>query len=265
MKKFVALCLFLVMVLALTSCDSSRHEGEAKTPSASSVQKGREYESVVEEFKEHGFTNIKLIGLDDLVTGWFTKEGEVESVSVDGDVDYSSDTWYPNDVEVIITYHTFPDEETTDTSTSQEPTTSEPSAPADESTIEIFTVNNCEELVAILALKAEIDPTYSDFAEKYNDKIIEFDGCITYIVNHEDYDTRYDILISAGDYVDENTSNPGPIFKLEDVGVYDLGIEELYLPAFVSVGSNIRIRAKVDEFNTNSGIFGLDPVSIEAR
>lgn len=110
MKKLFALLLSLVMVFAITGCDSSSHDGEAKTPSASSIQKGRDYQSVAEDFKEHGFTNIKLVELDDLVTGWLTKEGEVESVSVDGSIDYSADTWYPNDVEIVITYHTFPDE-----------------------------------------------------------------------------------------------------------------------------------------------------------
>lgn len=48
-----------------------------------------------------------------------TKDGEVESVSVDGDKDYSPDVWYSNDVEVVITYHTFPsDDEKTESSSS---------------------------------------------------------------------------------------------------------------------------------------------------
>ncbi|MEZ4592817.1 MAG: hypothetical protein R3D55_16980 [Chloroflexota bacterium] len=32
-------------------------------------------------------------------------------MSVDGSIDYSANSWYPNDAEVIITYHTFPDKE----------------------------------------------------------------------------------------------------------------------------------------------------------
>ena len=72
-------------------------------------KKGKDYQKVVDEFESSGFTNIKLEKLDDLVTGWLTKDGEVESVSVDGDTGYSADAWYPADVEVIITYHTFPE------------------------------------------------------------------------------------------------------------------------------------------------------------
>lgn len=103
--------LVLIMIFTLGACgDSESHEGQAKTPSASSAQKGRNYQDVIKDFESKGFTNIQVEPIDDLVTGWMTKDGEVEEVSVDGDKDYSPDRWYPNDVEVIITYHTFPEE-----------------------------------------------------------------------------------------------------------------------------------------------------------
>ena len=38
---------------------------------------------------------------------WITKDGFVESISVDGDTDFSEYASYRPDVEVIITYHTF--------------------------------------------------------------------------------------------------------------------------------------------------------------
>lgn len=110
MKRLLALCLSIALVFALAGCDSTNHDGEAKTPSGSSAQKGRDYQTVVETFEEKGFTNIQLLELDDLVTGWLTKEGEVEYVTVDGDEDYSADTWYSKDVEVVIAYHTFPED-----------------------------------------------------------------------------------------------------------------------------------------------------------
>lgn len=98
------------MLIALAGCggNSKGHESEAKTPSGSSVQKGRGYQEVINDFKEKGFRNIKTEKLEDLLTGWITKDGEVESVSVDGNKGYSPDVWYANNVEVIITYHTFP-------------------------------------------------------------------------------------------------------------------------------------------------------------
>lgn len=121
MKKMICIFLAFFMIVTLAGCGggSNKHEGEAKTPSGSSVQKGRNYQSVVDDFEKKGFINIKTEALDDLITGWLTKDGEVKSVSVDGDEKYSADKWYPNDVEVIITYHTFPaDKENTETAPS---------------------------------------------------------------------------------------------------------------------------------------------------
>ena len=64
---------------------------------------------------EHGDTARSVYNLreaiDDLIFGWLTEDGEVEKVTVDGDEDYSADTWVAADVEVIIYYHTFPQED----------------------------------------------------------------------------------------------------------------------------------------------------------
>ena len=256
MKKFLTVCVTIVMIFAIAGCSSEGHEGEAKTPSGSSVQKEKDYQKVVDEFESRGFTNIKLEKLDDLVTGLLIKNGEVESVSVDGDAGYSADTWYPADVEVVITYHTFPEKETSKTENG--------SVSTEEPTVDILTVDNSPELAAILSLKADADQSYADFAEAYKNKIIEFDGCITYLTNHDNYNTRYDLLISAGDYVDENTANPGPTFKFKDVGVYNLG-DGLVLADYIKAGSNVRIRAKVRSYNSDTGLFELDLVSVEAR
>lgn len=113
MKRIVCLIIACILVIALAGCggDPSRHEGEAKTPSGSTVQKGKDYKEVIKDFEESGFKNIKTEKIEDLILGWLTKDGEVESVSVDGNEDYSPNVWYPNDVEVLITYHTFPEKD----------------------------------------------------------------------------------------------------------------------------------------------------------
>lgn len=79
------------MVIALAGCsgNSNGHEGEAKTPSGSSAQKGRDYQEVIDNFAEKGFKNIKTEKLEDLITGWMTKDGEVKSFSGDGNKAYS--------------------------------------------------------------------------------------------------------------------------------------------------------------------------------
>lgn len=113
MKKYLMVLLVCICCLTLIACgESSDHAGEARTPSDSSAMEGRNYIEVVEEFEEEGFTNIKLEKIEDLIFGWLTEDGEVEDVSVGGDVEYSSDQWVPADTEVIIRYHTFPEKDT---------------------------------------------------------------------------------------------------------------------------------------------------------
>ncbi len=113
MKKIIEIFIVCVLIIMLIGCDGNadEHIGEAKTPSGSSIQEGRDYKEVIEDFEKKGFINIRTEVLDDLINGWITKDGEVEMVIVDGDENYSPDVWYPNDVEVVINYHTFPVDE----------------------------------------------------------------------------------------------------------------------------------------------------------
>ena len=128
----------------------------------------------------------------------------------------------------------------------------------------VLTVKNSEDLKALLEVRDPGDPYVSEFAEKYDDREIEFDACIVSILNHEDYDTRYDILIYVGDYEGEGFGY-GPSFQFEDVGVYDLGVDDLYLPDYISERRNVHVVAKVDEYEESSQLFKLDPVSVTAR
>ncbi|CAK7008131.1 MAG: hypothetical protein EUB_01583 [Eubacterium sp.] len=106
---------------------------------------------------------------------------------------------------------------------------------------------------------------FEAFAEKYKNQTIEFDGCISFVTNHGDYKTRYDILMMGGDYVDDNTANPGPLFKFEDVNTNNLGIKELNLPSYIAPGSNVHVVAKVDGFDSGADVFMLTPISISQR
>lgn len=122
-----------------------------------------------------------------------------------------------------------------------------------------LTIDNCPELAAMLANKAEIDDSYSSFATKYKGKIIEFDGRIDYCAKHENYNTRFDYLVSAGDY--DPNHQIGPTFKFENVNYYDLNTDL----DTVKVGLNVHIVAKVKSFDKNSGLFYLVPISITGR
>lgn len=118
---FVALIViligFIVLIAINTSKDIANHPNQVKAPNAIAVYKGDSFESVIADFKEAGFTNIKTEKITDLITGWVTKDGSVEQILINGDPDYSTSTWYlPND-EVVIRYHTFAE------ATSEESTT----------------------------------------------------------------------------------------------------------------------------------------------
>ncbi len=52
--------------------------------------------------------HIKTVVLDDLVTGWLTKDGEVKQVDINEKTDFSENTSFPKDSKIVITYHTFP-------------------------------------------------------------------------------------------------------------------------------------------------------------
>lgn len=150
------------------------------------------------------------------------------------------------------------EQDTESKETSEEaPVNNEPSEP------QILTIDNCAELADILQLKNPEDVRVKTFAEKYKNQTIEFDANIVSVTNYKDYDTRYDILISSGDY-NESTMY-GPNFKFENVNTADMDIDDLFLPDYISVGNNIHVVAEVEGYDESSGIFELDPVSVQKR
>lgn len=122
-----------------------------------------------------------------------------------------------------------------------------------------LTIDNCPELADMLSNTAEFDESYSDFAEKYSGRTIEFDGRIDYCTNYEDYNTRFDYLVSSGDYDPDHQI--GPYFKFENVNYSELNtdLDE------VTVGLNVHIIAEVVEYNSTNGLFFLEPISVTSR
>ena len=88
----------ILLCFAFFACAQPRdHVGQVKTPSGSSILKGQAYLDVVDDLTEDGFTNIKTERIEDLITGWVTKDGEIEKVSIGGDFDYAPDKWVAAD------------------------------------------------------------------------------------------------------------------------------------------------------------------------
>ena len=107
-RKFLAIV--AVLTVLLSGC-SSEDDGKIHMPFGGNDYDGANYQEIVSQLEEAGFTNIREEPLGDLVTGWLNDEGEVDEVSVDGDTVFSTDSKYLPDVEIVVSYHTFPDEE----------------------------------------------------------------------------------------------------------------------------------------------------------
>lgn len=95
----------IVLSVLLAACGQKAEMVE--TPASIHLERGRNYKEVIEDFEDKGFTNIKTETIADLVYGRSFRDGEVEQISVGGDIAYDSGVRVPADTEVIIRYHTF--------------------------------------------------------------------------------------------------------------------------------------------------------------
>jgi hypothetical protein len=94
--------------------------------------------------------------------------------------------------------------------------------------------------------------------------MIKFNGVVTDLAHSGSYKTRYDILISPGNSAANATV--GPEFKFQNVNTtYDLRWTGSDTPGAVSVGTKLRITARVDHYNGTQCLFFLDPVSTAGR
>lgn len=72
-----------------------------------SDMEGKQYSDIIAYLSQQGFTNIKTEKIADLITGWITKDGSIEKVTIDGITDFNEKSAFKVDAEVIVYYHTF--------------------------------------------------------------------------------------------------------------------------------------------------------------
>lgn len=257
----------LILLFSTAACSNDQPDPAAEeapvrvaAPDAAGDFEGDDYGDVVDVLTEAGFTNVDTEVIPDLITGWLTKDGEVESVIVDGVSDFESGDEFDPGVEVVVAYHTFPEEEDEPSDEpseepSEEPAETAPAAPA------VMTAENNDELAAML----KVDPCGGkdlEFAQAHEGETIAFDGSVTAMGPHGSYDTRYDILIGPGDK-GPNTVD-GPTFQLRDVNVFDLNFVGR-TPNRFGVGDKARFTANVAGFSRASCLFFLEPVKTRMR
>jgi hypothetical protein len=125
----------LLLCLTLTACnDGADQENDLPVPNSASDYEGENYRQVKSELESAGFTDIEFVVLDDLKIGLLTKDGEIEHIAINGDADFSKGDRYSTDSKIVITYHTFSDDEVEQTPTPDE--ASPPETPSDTETTE---------------------------------------------------------------------------------------------------------------------------------
>lgn len=129
-----------------------------------------------------------------------------------------------------------------------------------------ITVDDNEDLRALLQLHDDFDESISTFAKKYSGKNIEFDGCFSdvYAENKgKDYPIyRYSVLIGAMDYDPDKAI--GPNFHVSDLRLDQfnwVGDQ----PNTIETGQNVHMMVRLGVFNSNNGLYELTPIETRLR
>lgn len=143
---------------------------------------------------------------------------------------------------------------------SEEPV-SMPSDPA--ANVAVLTGASNQDLAGLLRLTDTCDPSIGRFAAEYDGRTVSFDGSIGAMNLHGSASARYDILIGAGDF--SATQSNGPAFQFRDVDA----VADLHyigdVPGTIGVGTNLTVTATVGEYEPQTCLFLLEPVTTVVR
>ena len=133
MKRLGILFLTVCMICTLLiGCEKPEVSG-IYPPLSSKECKGMLYEEVTAQFEAAGFSNFEYEIIEDLIFGWLTEDGEIEKITIDGQDTFTKEDPFDNDVPIIISYHTFPKDDTEETQAPEtEPPKVETQAPETE-------------------------------------------------------------------------------------------------------------------------------------
>ena len=248
----IYLLLVILFSFIIVGCDGSSHEGEAKTPSDSSIQNGRDYLEVIKDFEGNGFTNIQTEKIDDLIFGWLTKEGEVEEVLVGGDVNYESDDWLPADTVVLIRYHDFPEretEETTetkDTEETNETNVTEEATEANETDQESDTSEDNTVIAEVLDLNAINNTNSIESDAQFIGKTYMINGVVSEAMDADEYSNA--LVIIHPNVMAKGMALSSPL----DINVWLTAEEFEKISGISSVGKSIEVSAELVSIARNA-------------
>lgn len=127
----------------------------------------------------------------------------------------------------------------------------------------VLTARNSPEFAALLKLGDDCSGKIERFAKKYAEDKIKFKGSISALSAHGDHDTRFDILVGAGNK-GGNTAI-GPNFQFYDKNVFDLNLTGKNIPDYLRVGQKYTFTAELEEYDAGGCLLRLDPVETKVR
>ncbi len=107
MKKLSCLFALVVCIYSLSACASTNEDVDLVSLPAIEYT-GADFEAVVAELENAGFTNIRTKAIDDLTSNRKMDEGVIESITINGSDDFLETEQFESDAEIIITYHIIP-------------------------------------------------------------------------------------------------------------------------------------------------------------
>lgn len=236
----------LFLFLAISGMNESEDSaGKISVGVSSSELAGENYTDVVSTLEKAGFTNIETEVLDDLITGWLTKDGEVEEVKIDGKTSFSSDSKFDADAKIVVVYHTFPESEETTAAT-----TEDQAVVTDESSATSTTIAESESEETVVAGKSVYEYAYKKAGPEYtlyylidtDEKVVRYfsttDTGVLVGTYTGDLDKGIDILYSGGDMHEqiqfENANDDSSIIVTGPDG-----FESIYVKADISEAEGI--------------------------
>ena len=82
----------------------------------------------------------------------------------------------------------------------------------------------------------------ASFVSTYKGKTVEFDCIVYYMENNPKYKTIYSYILAPGK---DKDSMGAALFYLKDMSMFDFKWDEETRPEYLTIGSKIRIKAKV--------------------
>jgi hypothetical protein len=129
---------------------------------------------------------------------------------------------------------------------------------------EVITARNSRQFATLLRLGDYCSNKIERFAKKHAGDKIKFNGSVSAMSNHGSYDTRFDILVGAGDK--GPNAALGPAFQFYDKSIVnDLNLTGKNIPDNLMVGQKYTFSAEIEEYDADGCLLRLDPVETKVR